>query len=136
MELREIGETLELRLQFEKMNGVIPAIAQDSKTGVVLMLGYMNQEAFEKTLETGLATYYSRRSGKLWTKGETSGNFQRVTEIRVDCDLDAVLMLVEQKGSSCEFGYGSCFYRTVNGNSIELNQKPIQNPEELYGGIK
>ena len=111
------------------MDGLIPAIAQDYATGEVLMLAYMNDEALAKTRETGKAHYWSRSRKKLWLKGETSGNFQVVTEIRIDCDSDAILLLVEQKGGACHTGYRSCFYRTVDG---EVVGQKIFEPKDVY----
>ncbi|MCJ7442921.1 MAG: phosphoribosyl-AMP cyclohydrolase [Methanotrichaceae archaeon] len=93
---------------------LIPAIAQDIRTGEVLMLAYMNDEALRKTIETGKAHYWSRSRNKMWLKGESSGHFQLVKEVRIDCDEDAVLLLVEQEGGACHTGYKSCFYRTVD----------------------
>ncbi|MBF0100858.1 MAG: phosphoribosyl-AMP cyclohydrolase [Desulfobacterales bacterium] len=103
-------------LDFNKTGGLIPAIVQDYKTQEVLMLAYMNPEAWQLTLQTGKATYYSRSRKKIWIKGETSGNFQIVREIRVDCDLDTVLLLVDMQGRSaaCHTGYRSCFFRQVD----------------------
>ncbi|MBQ7265372.1 MAG: phosphoribosyl-AMP cyclohydrolase [Firmicutes bacterium] len=93
-------------------DGLVPAIVQDKKTKEVLMLAYMNEEAFKKTVETKLATYFSRSRQSLWVKGETSGHFQHVKEIRYDCDIDTLLLLVEQEGAACHTGNYSCFYRT------------------------
>lgn len=98
--------------------GLIPAIAQDWKTGEVLMLAYMNEEALVKTKVTGKAHYWSRSRQKLWLKGESSGHFQHVREIRVDCDNDAILLLVEQVGGACHTGYRSCFYRNIEGDVV------------------
>jgi phosphoribosyl-AMP cyclohydrolase len=99
-----------IELNFEKMGGLIPAIAQDAETGDVLMLAFMNRKAWEETLKTGRATYYSRTRDTLWVKGLTSGNIQNVKEIRVDCDNDTVLLKVEQVGgAACHTGYASCF---------------------------
>lgn len=108
---------------------LIPAIAQDWKTGEVLMLAYMNSIALSKTLETGVAHYWSRSRGKLWRKGESSGNEQIVKEILVDCDEDAILLKVEQKGGACHTGYRSCFYRTMDGRIVG---KRIFDPDEVY----
>jgi len=95
-------------------DGLVPAVAVDAATGAVLMLAYMDREALEKTLRTGQATYFSRSRGRLWTKGETSGNVQRVREIRVDCDGDALLLVVDQHGAgACHTGAWSCFFRRV-----------------------
>ena len=99
-------------LKFDK-EGLIPAIVQDLKTKEVLMTAYMNRESLEKTLKEGKACYFSRSRNKLWTKGETSGNFQYVKEIYYDCDMDALLLLVDQVGVACHTGNMSCFYRKL-----------------------
>ncbi len=104
-----------IRIDFEKGNGLVPCIVQDEETGKVLMLGYMNEESLKKTLETGLATYWSRSRQSLWTKGETSGHYQHVREILVDCDEDTLLLLVKQDGAACHTGHYSCFYRNLEG---------------------
>ncbi len=93
--------------------GLVPAIVQDEKTGQVLMLGYMDAKALARTIESGFATFWSRRRHKLWTKGETSGHVQRVREIKYDCDGDAVLLLVDPAGPACHTGEASCFYRSL-----------------------
>ncbi len=108
---------------------LIPAVAQDWKTGEVLMLAYMNDEALKKTRETGTAHYWSRSRKKLWLKGESSGHFQRVKEIRVDCDQDTVLLLVEQEGGACHTGYRSCFYRTIDGKVVG---EKVFEPDDVY----
>ncbi len=106
---------------FEKQNGLIPVITQDWKTGEVLMLAYMNKEAFEKTLETGKVHYWSRSRKKLWLKGEQSGHFQIVKEIYIDCDEDTLLIKIEQVGgSACHTGHRSCFYRRLNSETNEF----------------
>ena len=108
-----------IELNFEKMGGLIPAIAQDDETGEVLMLAFMNQAAWEETLKTGRATYYSRTRDTLWVKGLTSGHIQNVKEIRVDCDDDTVLLKVEQVGgAACHTGYASCFYQKVEDGAL------------------
>ncbi len=94
-------------------NGLLPVIAQDSRDNTVLMLAWMNEEAWRQTLSSGRATYYSRSRRGLWCKGDTSGHTQRVVEIRVDCDADTILLRVEQAGAACHDGYRSCFYRTI-----------------------
>jgi len=110
-----------VKLDFSKLNGLLPAIVQDYKTGEVLMLAFMNQEAWEATLDTGMATYYSRSRKKLWKKGETSGNLQVVKEIKIDCDEDTVLLKVEQIGGvSCHTGKRTCFYRYVDRDSTNV----------------
>lgn len=110
-------ETTVLRPKFNS-DGLITAIAQDAKSGEVLMLAWMNAEALEKTLDTGHATYWSRSRRALWVKGETSGHTQQVVEIRVDCDQDAVLLKVRQVDAACHTGRRSCFYRTVSGRVL------------------
>ncbi len=94
-------------------NGLVPAVVQDGKTQQVLMLAYMNADALGKTLETGIAHFWSRRRQKLWMKGETSGNIQHVREIRYDCDGDTILLLVDPAGPACHTGQVSCFYRSL-----------------------
>ena len=94
-------------------DGLVPAIAQDAKTGAVLMLAWMNREALEKTLATGAVTYWSRSRQSLWTKGETSGHTQKLVEIYVDCDGDALLLKVDQTGPACHTGEAVCFYRKL-----------------------
>ena len=119
---------------FEKQGGLIPAIIQDYKTGVVLMLGYMNREAWLKTLESGNATFWSRSRNKLWIKGESSGHVQLVKGIYLDCDSDTVLLKVEQVGgAACHTGYQSCFYREIMKNGeVKISGEKVFNPEEVY----
>jgi phosphoribosyl-AMP cyclohydrolase len=114
------------------INGLLPVIAQDVRNHQVLMLAWMNQEAFQETRRTGRATYYSRSRGKLWRKGEESGHQQKVVEIRIDCDADTILLLVEQQGAACHEGYASCFYRTRTENGLVENQKRLVDPEHVY----
>jgi len=124
-----------IQLNFEKMGGLIPAIAQDADTGEVLMLAFMNQAAWEATLETGKATYYSRTRDTLWVKGLTSGHIQHVKEIRVDCDNDTILLKVEQVGgAACHTGYASCFFQRVENNSLKTIGQPVFDPKEVYKG--
>lgn len=104
---------MEHRIDFDKQGGLVPAIAQDVHTGEVLMLAYMDREAVEKTLETGYAHYHSRSRNALWKKGETSGHTQRVLSVRLDCDKDALLLLVEQEGAACHTGRRSCFFNPI-----------------------
>lgn len=99
--------------------GLVPVIVQDANTKEVLMLAYANKEALKKTFETGYAHYWSRSRNKLWMKGETSGNVQKVVEVRIDCDNDAILYIVEQKGVACHTGNYSCFYRTLKSEDLE-----------------
>ena len=99
--------------------GLVPVVVQDAKTKEVLMLAYANEEALRKTFETGYAHYWSRSRRKLWMKGETSGNVQKVVEVRIDCDNDAILYIVEQKGVACHTGNYSCFYRRLKPEDLE-----------------
>ncbi len=123
-----------LEPNFEKMGGLVPAIVQDAETGEVLMLAYMNEEAWRRTLETGKAHYFSRSRGKIWLKGESSGHVQEVREILLDCDADTVLLKVKQLGgAACHTGYRSCFYRRLQGDQVEIVSPKIFDPEEVYG---
>lgn len=107
-------------------DGLLPAIAQDASDGTVLMLAWMNEAAWLQTLETGRATYFSRSRNQLWCKGDTSGHVQQVKEVRVDCDADAILLLVEQTGAACHENYRSCFFRTVNQDGqTQVNQTKV-----------
>ena len=120
-----------IELDFDKGGGIIPAIAQDCRSGEVLMLAYMNRDSFAKTMETGKATYWSRSRNALWVKGETSGNVQFVKEILVDCDNDAVVLKIEQAGgAACHTGYRSCFFRKISGGSLEVVGERIYDPGE------
>lgn len=101
------------QLKFDKATGLIPAIAQDHKTKKVLMLAYMNEESLMKTIETGYAHYWSRSRNKIWMKGESSGNLQMIIEILIDCDDDAILLLVDQKGPACHTGNETCFHKEL-----------------------
>jgi len=123
---------------FAKGGGLLPAIAQDAATGEVLMLAYVNEEAWRETLRSGFATYYSRSRGKLWKKGESSGNLQRIVEVLVDCDGDTILYKVEQLGQvACHTGRISCFYRRVNPDgSIVETQNVLIDPAQIYQGKK
>jgi len=112
-------ETRELRPKFDA-GGLVAAIAQDSETGEVLMLAWMNAEALARTLDSGRATYWSRSRGEIWVKGETSGHIQEVVEVRVDCDQDAVLLKVRQTGGACHTGRESCFYRIADASGLTL----------------
>ena len=122
-----------IKLDFKKAGGLIPAIVQDATTGEILMLAYMNQQAFEATLSTGKATYFSRSRQTLWIKGEISGNVQLVKEIRIDCDDDTILLKVEQLGrAACHTGHRSCFHKKVENGSIRITGKPLFDPKEVY----
>ena len=124
-----------LELNFTKgTDGLLPAIAQDAASGEVLMLAYINEESWRKTLETGKAHYWSRSRSKLWLKGESSGHVQLVKEILVDCDLDTVVFKVEQLGgAACHTGHRSCFYRKVQGEELEVQGEPVFDPVKVYG---
>lgn len=111
---------------------LVIAIAQDYKTSEVLMVAYMNHEALKKTIETKKAHYWSTSRQKLWLKGESSGNFQHVEEIFVDCDEDAVLIKVSQKGGACHEGYESCFFRKLIDNKLEIVGNKVFDPDEVY----
>lgn len=115
-------------------DGLLPAIAQDAETGVVLMLAYMNAESFAETLATGRAVYYSRSRRRLWRKGEESGNYQEVQEILVDCDGDTLLLKVRQQGgAACHTGRVSCFFHQVTPDGVRITAEPIFDPAERYG---
>ena len=107
-----------IKIDFDKGNGLVPVVVQDVKTKEVLMLAYMNEESLNKTMETKLATYWSRSRQELWVKGETSGHYQHVKEVRVDCDEDTILLIVEQDGAACHTGHYSCFYRDMEGKEL------------------
>ena len=128
MELNE-----QIRPNFEKCGGLLPVIAQDDATGDVLMLAYMNEEAYAETLASGRAVYYSRSRGKLWRKGEQSGNVQSVKSIYLDCDLDTLLIKVEQiGGAACHEGYKSCFFRQVTPDGLKVTAERVFDPKEVY----
>jgi phosphoribosyl-AMP cyclohydrolase len=124
-----------MELDFEKESGLIPAIVQDDTNGEILMLGFMNREAYELTKETGFVTFYSRSRKKLWTKGESSGQKLLLRELRVDCDRDALLVRVELVGGAvCHEGYRSCFFRRIaTDGEATVIAEPVFSPEELYG---
>ena len=129
-----IEDSLEFTPKFDS-NGLIPAIAQNAKTGQVLMAAYMNREAIELTIQTGYATYFSRSRGKLWKKGEESGHFQKVEQILVDCDQDCLVLKVTVDAGQCHTGYQSCFYRALkkgNGKTLEFVAKKTYNPKDVY----
>jgi phosphoribosyl-AMP cyclohydrolase len=118
---------------FSKGGGLLPAIVQDDETGEVLMLAYMNRDAWLRTLETGKATFWSRSRNTLWLKGETSGHVQLVREVRIDCDDDTILLKVHQLGgAACHAGYRSCFYRKLIDGVVEKTGVRIFNPEDIY----
>ncbi|MCG6909697.1 MAG: phosphoribosyl-AMP cyclohydrolase [Deltaproteobacteria bacterium] len=122
-----------IELNFEKTGGLLPAIVQEAETGDVLMLAYMNRKAWEATLSTGKATFFSRSRQELWVKGLTSGNVQIVKEIRIDCDDDTVLLKVEQVGgAACHTGHKSCFFKQVKNGAVTVVGRPLFDPEEVY----
>lgn len=122
---------------FDKGNGLLPTIVQDAETGEVLMLAYMNREAWDRTRATGTATFFSRSRNRLWLKGETSGHVQDVQEIRLDCDQDTVLLKVRQRGgAACHEGYRSCFFRRLQDNDWQVDGERIFDPTTVYGNTK
>lgn len=122
-----------IELDFNKGNGLVTAIAQDYKTKDILMQAYINKEAWDETLKTGKAVYFSRSRNELWRKGESSGNFQVIKEIRIDCDADSVIFFVDQIGdAACHKGYRSCYHNKVVGKGIEVLGEPIFDPKEVY----
>lgn len=121
----------------EKVNwneeGLVPAIAQDALSGDILMVAWMNREALEQTVQRGEAVYWSRSRKKLWHKGEESGHIQRVKEIRLDCDADVILLVVEQVGAiACHTGRKSCFYRRLQAGEWQVVEPVLKNPHEIY----
>lgn len=121
-------------LDFNKQDGLITAVVQDSRTGRVLMVGYMNREAFDKTLATGHVTFFSRSRQKLWTKGESSGHYLNLKSISIDCDGDALLVNVEPLGPGvCHDGYESCFYRTLERGKWRETEQRVYDPDAVYG---
>jgi len=126
-----------VELAFEKLGGLIPGVVQDHRTGEVLMLGYLNPEALEQTQRTGEVHFFSRSRKRLWKKGETSGHVLRVRELRLDCDADALLLLVEPMGPGvCHEGYRSCFFRQLeaDGSSRVIAERTFV-PDEIYGDL-
>ena len=120
-------------IDFDKSGGLVPAIAQDAATGEVLMLAWMNREAFDETIRTGRAVYFSRSRNRLWRKGEESGNIQEVKEIAIDCDADTILLKVNQiGGAACHEGYKSCFFRKLADGQLEVVGERIFDPKQIY----
>ncbi|MFP4657068.1 MAG: phosphoribosyl-AMP cyclohydrolase [Desulfonatronovibrionaceae bacterium] len=123
-----------MKPDFDKGNGLLPAIVQDFDSGEVLMLAYVSPEAWEMTLKTGEAHYFSRSRQSIWRKGGTSGHVQKIREIRLDCDLDTILYKVEQLGkAACHKGYRSCFFRRIEDGQLQVCQKKVFDPKEVYG---
>ena len=122
-----------MKIDFEKSGGLVPAIAQDAETGDVLMMAWMNEDAYEETLRTGRACYFSRSRNKLWRKGEESGNVQEVQAVFIDCDADTILLKVRQLGgAACHEGYKSCFFRKVVGEGFEVVGERVFDPKVVY----
>jgi len=120
-------------VDFEKSGGLVPAIAQDHQTGEVLMMAWMNREAFEETLRSRRAVYFSRSRNKLWRKGEESGNVQEVREILLDCDNDTILLKVHQiGGAACHEGYKSCFFRRLEQDELKVIGERVFDPKQVY----
>jgi phosphoribosyl-AMP cyclohydrolase len=120
-------------LDFDKAGGLVPAIAQDAENGAVLMMAWMNREAFEETVLTRRAVYFSRSRNKLWRKGEESGHVQEVIGIFIDCDADTVLLKVRQiGGAACHEGYPSCFFRQLEGGELKVIAERLFDPKAVY----
>ena len=123
-----------MQLDFSKCDGMVPAIVQDHQDGRVLMLGFMDQAAFDKTVSTGKVTFFSRTRNKLWTKGETSGHYLLLKRMEVDCDLDTVLVHAEAAGPGvCHEGYRSCFYRTLDAGDWKVTDEQTYDPAKVFG---
>jgi phosphoribosyl-AMP cyclohydrolase len=132
-----MGVSFMIELDFKKLDGLVPAIAQDWQTGEVLMVAFMNKESWDLTLKTGIMHYWSRSRSKLWKKGESSGNIQEVKELRIGCENDSVLAKVRQIGdAACHTGYKSCFYRVVEGGALRVDGVRVFDPAEVYGEKK
>jgi phosphoribosyl-AMP cyclohydrolase len=122
-----------MTVDFDKAGGLVPAIAQDADTDEVLMLAWMNREAYEETLRTGRACYFSRSRNRLWRKGEESGHVQEIESVFVDCDADTILLKVKQVGgAACHEGYKSCFFRQVEGEQLKVVAERVFDPKEVY----
>lgn len=120
-------------IDFDKAGGMVPVITQDEATGEVLMMAYMNHEAFAETLRTGRACYFSRSRNRLWRKGEESGNVQEVRGVYVDCDADTLLLKVRQVGgAACHEGYASCFFRRVTDDTLQVIARRVFDPRQVY----
>lgn len=131
---RNIEEGLEFAPKFDK-DGFIPAIAQEARTGQILMVAYMNHQALNATIQSGYATYFSRSRGQLWKKGEESGHLQKVEQILVDCDQDCLILKVTVDAGQCHVGYQSCFYRALKKNTdkkLEFIAEKVYDPKETY----
>mgnify|MGYP001803370730 FL=1 len=127
---RETGTNLDIKYD---ANGLVPAIVQDHQSGEILMMGWMNEGALQQTLETNLASFYSRSRQKFWVKGESSGHTQEVLEVRTDCDQDVVILKVKSNGPCCHVGYRSCFYRkVVDAETLETVEEKAYDPDAVY----
>ncbi len=131
--MEELLEKVNFRIKLAGEELAI-AIAQEYRTGELLMVAFMNREALKKTIATRRMTYYSTSRKKLWVKGETSGNFQVVKEVRLDCDGDALLFRVEQRGAACHEGYATCFHRVLRDGEWKVVGERMFDPEKVYGG--
>jgi len=127
-----VETTDQLSIRFNDQ-GLVPAIVQDVDSGQVLMVAWMNDLALKQTLETRKATFYSRSRNKVWVKGETSGHVQEVTEVRVDCDQDTILLSCRAHGPACHAGYRTCFYRAAEGQRLSVVEKKAFDPDKVYG---
>lgn len=124
-------------LDFDKQGGLIAAVVQDANTRRVLMVGYMNRDALDKTISTGKVTFFSRSRQQLWTKGESSGHVLKLKSMAVDCDGDALLVEAEPVGPGvCHAGYESCFYRTLTNGAWAISEEQAYDPEAIYGAKK
>lgn len=117
---------------FDRGNGLLPAIAQDHASSEILMLAWMNEESFQESLRTGRACYYSRSRSRLWRKGEESGHVQEIVSVHVDCDADAILLKVKQHGAACHEGYASCFFRELRDGKVVIESEPLVDPDKVY----
>jgi phosphoribosyl-AMP cyclohydrolase len=128
-----VSQSSEIAPDFSLNNGLLPAIAQDADTGAVLMLAWMNSQSFAETLATGRAVYFSRSRGKLWRKGEESGNVQHVESVLVDCDGDTILLKVRQDGgAACHEGFATCFFRQVTPEGLKQIGERVFDPKNVY----
>jgi phosphoribosyl-AMP cyclohydrolase len=131
--LNSESEGESMNIDFDKSGGLVPAIAQDAVSGEVLMLAWMNREAYDETLRTGRAVYFSRSRQKLWRKGEESGHVQEVREVYLDCDADTILLKVHQVGgAACHEGYASCFFRKVEPDGVRVVGGRVFDPKQVY----
>jgi phosphoribosyl-AMP cyclohydrolase len=124
-----------MNINFEKSNGLIPVVTQDADTSEILMVAFVNQDAFQMTVKTGKACYFSRSKNRIWIKGEESGNYQEIVDILIDCDEDAIVYKVRQQGlkASCHTGRYSCFYRHfVDGEWVVNDVRQVFDPETVY----